>query len=154
MEDGGPIVRVAEVDVANGHGPCRGGMGMLRAPSRSVRWAGPHISCQFGAGLDLELLPGLHQLHQQSGDAVADDPKGEQGSDREFVAGDQPDPHHHRGDAGEVTDAFGEGSCGFTAHLEFEVFADEAAVAVLEGPAGFSSAFWDLIVDSVIASVR
>ena len=139
MEDGGAVLRVAEVDVADGNGSLQGRDRDVAGTALALL-GGPvhHVSSQFEvAGLDLELLPGLHQLHQWSGDAVADDSKGEQSSDREFVAGDQPDPHHHRGDAGEVADAFGEGSHGFAAHLELEVFADEAAVAVLEGPAGF-----------------
>ena len=89
------------------------------------------------ARLNLELLPGLHQLHQRPSDAVSNDPEGKQGADRELVSRDQPDPHHHRGNAGEVAKKFGKGTDGLTADLELEIFTDEAAVAILEIPAGF-----------------
>ena len=89
------------------------------------------------AGLDLELLPGLHQLDHRAGDLAPDDAEGEQGTDGEFVAADQPDAQHHRGDARQLAQEFGEGTDRLAGDLQFEVFTDVPAVAVLKCPAGF-----------------
>ena len=138
MEDHRSPLLIAEVDLFDRHlafhlrhrDVLRFALGLLGGSVDHVRRQGEI------AGLNFELLPGLHQLHERARDAIANDSEREQGPDREVVAGHQPDPHHHRRDAGEVAEEFGQGPHGFSAHLELEVLADETAVAVLEIPAG------------------
>ena len=138
MEDHRSSLLIAEVDLFDCHLACERRHGdVLRFTLGLFGGSVDHVRRQGEIpGLDLELLPGLHQLHQRARDAIANDSERKQGPDREVVSGHQPDPHHHRRDAGEVAEEFGQGPHGFSAHLELEVLADETAVAVLEIPAG------------------
>ena len=83
------------------------------------------------------MLPGLHQLNHGAGDLPTDDAEGKQSTDAQLIAGDQPNAHHHAGDAGELAEEFGEGTDGFTGDLEFEILANKTAVAFLKIPTGF-----------------
>ena len=103
-----------------------------------LRWTVNHVGhhLQGGRGL-LELLPGLHHLHQGSGDVATEDAEGDKATEGDLVAHHQVDANPNHDQAVEVLDKPGEIAEGLPGDLEFEVLADKPGVAVLEFPAGF-----------------
>ena len=84
-----------------------------------------------------KLLPGLNHFYERAGDVTAEDAKGDEAPEADLIAHHQEDAHTNNHKAVEVVDEAGHIGQRFACDFKFEVFANEAGVAILELPAGF-----------------